>query len=81
MAWTLWIVAWVVGLSTLIMGIINGDLYGTQPVPMSYWAGFAVAIAYEIEANAGIKGLLPIPLSATLKKACRRLPSCVWEYL
>lgn len=50
MAWTFWIVAWVVGLSTLIMGIINGDLYGTQPVPMSYWAGFAVAIAYGIGA-------------------------------
>ena len=50
MAWAFWIVSWVTGLSVLIMGIINGDLYGSQPVPMSYWAGFAVALTYGIGA-------------------------------
>ncbi len=50
LVWTMWIVAWVIGLSTLMMGIVRGDLFGPQPPVMSYWAGFAIALAYGIGA-------------------------------
>jgi len=49
-AWILWICGIVMGFSVMIMGIIHGDLYGPGAVPMSYWAGFAVALAYGIGA-------------------------------
>ena len=49
-AWILWIAGLVCGFSTFIMGIITGTLYGGGPVPMSYWAGFAVALAYGVGA-------------------------------
>jgi hypothetical protein len=48
MAWVLWISALVMGFSVLIMGIIRGELYGSAPVPMSDWAGFAIALAFAI---------------------------------
>lgn len=50
LVWTMWIVAWVIGLSTLIMGIVRGDLFGPQPPVMSYWAGFAVSLAWGVSA-------------------------------
>ena len=55
MVWTMWIVAWVIGLSTLIMGIVRGDLFGQQPPVMSYWAGFTVSLAYGILALVAMK--------------------------
>ncbi len=49
MAWILWIFALVTGFSTLIMGIISGDLYNPDKLmPMSYPATFAVAGFYAI---------------------------------
>jgi vacuolar-type H+-ATPase subunit I/STV1 len=50
MAWILWICGLVMGFSTFIMGIVNGDLYGSEAVPMVYPVGFAVALAYGIGA-------------------------------
>ena len=51
MVWVLWISGLVMGFSTLIVGTIAGDLFNpAQTVPMSYWAGFAVALAYGIGA-------------------------------
>ena len=32
-AWSLWILSWVVGLSTFVMGLVTGTLYGSAPVP------------------------------------------------
>jgi len=49
MAWILWIFALVMGFSTLIMGIISGDLYNPDKLmPMLYPATFAVAGFYAI---------------------------------
>ena len=48
MAWVLWISALVMGFSVLIMGIIRGELYGSARVPMSDWAGFAIALTFAI---------------------------------
>ena len=51
MVWVLWLAGMVMGFSALIIGIIAGDLFNpAQTVPMSYWAGFAVALAYGIGA-------------------------------
>ena len=48
-AWILWICGLVMGFSTLIVGIIAGDLFNAaQTVPMAYPAMFAVAGAYAI---------------------------------
>ncbi len=44
-AWVLFINFWVSGLSTLMMSIVNGTLYGPEPPPMSVYAGFALSIA------------------------------------
>ena len=44
-AWALFIIAWVIGLSTFAMGIVNGVLYGDEPVPMVFPVFFAVSIA------------------------------------
>ena len=49
-AWIQWIAGLVMGFSLFIMGLIKGVLYGPEPVPMSMWAGFAVALAYGIGA-------------------------------
>jgi hypothetical protein len=49
-AWVLWICAFVMGFSTFIMGIVNGDLYGSEPVPLAYTASFAVAAFYGVAA-------------------------------
>ena len=46
-AWILWISGLVMGFSTMIIGIIAGDLFNpAQPVAISYPATFAVAGAY-----------------------------------
>ena len=51
MAWVLWVSGMVMGFSTLIVGIIAGDLFNpAQPVPMAYPAIFAVALAYGVGA-------------------------------
>ena len=50
MAWVLWIIALVMGFSTFITGVINGDLYGTGETSMVYPATFAVAGFYAIAA-------------------------------
>ncbi len=56
MVWILWISGLVTGFSTLIMGIIAGDLYNpAKPPPMSYPALFAVAGAYAILALVAMK--------------------------
>jgi uncharacterized membrane protein len=48
-AWTLWIFAFVTGLSTLALGIIAGDLFNTEVIPpLGYTALFAVAGFYGI---------------------------------
>jgi hypothetical protein len=49
-AWILWICAFVMGFSTFIMGIVNGDLYGSEAAPMSYSVSFAVAAFYGVAA-------------------------------
>lgn len=48
MAWLLWICCWVMGLSTLIMGIINERLFGSELTPMVFPASFAVALAFGV---------------------------------
>ena len=50
MVWVLWISGLVMGFSVFFHGVILGDLYGPEPAPMSYWAGFAVALAYGVGA-------------------------------
>jgi len=47
-AWALFIFAWIIGISIFIQGIINGDLYGSEPPPMEIWAGSAVALAFAV---------------------------------
>ena len=48
-AWLLWIFALVTGFSTLVLGIIAGDLFSTEVIPpMEYTALFAVAGFYAI---------------------------------
>ena len=48
-AWILWICGLVMGFSTMIIGIIAGELFSTEAtVPMSYPILFAVAGAYAI---------------------------------
>lgn len=55
-AWILWVSGLVMGFSTLIMGIIAGDLYNPDKVvPMAYPASFAVAGAYAILALVAMK--------------------------
>ncbi len=47
-AWVLFICGMVMGFSTFAMGVISGDLYGTEALPMGYPAAFAVAGFYAI---------------------------------
>ncbi len=49
-AWILFIVGMVMGFSGFIMGIVNGDLYGSEILPMGYPAMFAVAGFYVLAA-------------------------------
>ncbi len=49
-AWGLFIIAWIMGLSTFIMGIANGILYGDETVPIVYPAFFAVSIFCMVSA-------------------------------
>ena len=51
LVWVLWIAGMVMGFSTLILGIIGGDLFNpAKPAPMAYPALFAVALAYGVGA-------------------------------
>ena len=56
MIWVLWVSGLVMGFSTLIIGIIAGDLFnpGTN-VPMSYPALWAVSGFFAIVAFKGMK--------------------------
>jgi Na+/proline symporter len=47
-AWALFIIAWIIGASTAIMGIVNGALYGDEPPSMVFPALFAVSMAYAL---------------------------------
>jgi len=49
-AWILFICGIVTGFSACIMGIVNGDLFGSEVPPMGYAAMFAVAGFYAIAA-------------------------------
>ena len=45
-AWAMWIISWLIGLSTFVMGLITGALYGSEPTPMIFPVFFALALAY-----------------------------------
>ena len=47
MAWALYIIAWIIGLSTAVMGIISGALYGSEP-PMVLPVFFVVSLAFGV---------------------------------
>jgi len=49
-AWAMFILAWVIGLSTLVSGIVTGRLGGPEPPPMVMGVFFALSIAYAIGA-------------------------------
>ena len=49
-AWTFFIVSWVTGLSTFVMGITTGALYGSEPPPIELQLGFALSIAWGLSA-------------------------------
>ena len=49
LAWTFFIVSWVMGLSTFMVGLITGQLYSGQ-MSMTYPISFAVALAYGVSA-------------------------------
>ena len=49
-AWTLFILAWTTGLSTLGTGIAKGYLYGPKEPPMVMLGFFFLALAYAIGA-------------------------------
>ena len=49
-AWTMFIVFWVMGLSTFVMGLISGALYSDQPAPLVLPVFFAVALANGVGA-------------------------------
>jgi len=56
MAWILWVSGLVMGFSTLIIGIIGGDLYNVaKPMPIVYPVSFAVALAFGIGALVAMK--------------------------
>jgi len=51
MAWALYIIAWIIGLSTAVMGIVSGALYSTtECVPMIFPVMFSVSLAFSIGA-------------------------------
>jgi len=49
-AWILFICGMVIGFSACIMGIVNGDLYGSEVPPMGYAAMFSVSGFYTLAA-------------------------------
>ena len=49
-AWAMFIISWVIGLSTFLMGTIKGYLYGSEPAPMVIPVFFTVALAYGMGA-------------------------------
>jgi len=49
-AWGMFVVFWVMGLSTFIMGLVTGVLYGGQTVPMQVPVSFAVSLAFGVGA-------------------------------
>ena len=45
--WGLYVGAWLsAALNFIIGGIIGGYAFSTEPVPMSYYAGYAIAIGF-----------------------------------
>lgn len=49
-AWGLWIISWIIGISTAVMGIVSGHLYGDEEPGMIYPAMFAVSIFCAVSA-------------------------------
>jgi len=50
--WGLYVGAWLSALLTFIFGgIIGGAAFSTEPVPPSYYAGYAVAIGFAFAAG------------------------------
>jgi uncharacterized membrane protein len=49
-AWVLFILAWITGVSTFIMGLVNGNLYGDEEPSMVLPVFFAVALAEAVSA-------------------------------
>ena len=50
--WGLYVGAWLSALLTFIVGgIIGGAAFSTSPVPMSYFAGYAVSIGFAFAAG------------------------------
>ena len=47
-AWALWISAWVMGLSTLVEGILYGRLFVPEPPPLADMAAFAIAFGCAV---------------------------------
>ena len=45
-AWVLFVLAWVIGLSSFISGVVTGGLYGTEPPPMELPVFFALSLAF-----------------------------------
>ena len=54
-AWTLWICAWAMWLSELLLGILHGTLFGPEPVPMVKMAGLAIALGCAISSVVAMK--------------------------
>ena len=50
LAWTMFVVFWVMGLSTFVVGLVTGRLYGPEPVPMVMPVSFAVSLAFAVGA-------------------------------
>jgi hypothetical protein len=50
MAWILWIISLVIGFGACFMGLANGDLRSSEPLPMIYYIAWAVALGYGIGA-------------------------------
>ena len=48
-AWTMFVAFLVMGLSTFVMGLITGQLYGGQPT-MQLLVAFAVSLAFGVGA-------------------------------
>jgi len=48
-AWAMFIIFWVMGLSTFVMGLITGQLYGGQPT-IQLLVAFAVSLASGVGA-------------------------------
>ena len=51
-AWCLFIISWIIGLSTAVMGTVHGDLFGGEAPSMIYPAMFTVSIVAAVAAVA-----------------------------